>query len=192
MEAAIRHRSSRKDEARTRARRTWAAALLGIATAFAAVVPASASNRAGVTDFTYAKITAIQVDDLTEALAVPRGTRLEPAVRPTAHLPGFFEPSSATIRPQAHKLLEKIGEALASSDLAPFRFSIEWQVQGDAADDSDELARQRAAAVRDILVAQGVSEERLGSIGPAGGNGAPALSLAERWQVALMNLGLAP
>lgn len=192
MEATARPRSPRKDGARTRARHSWAIALLGAAATFGAVIPASASNFAGVTDFTYVKITAIQVDDLTEALAVSRGTRIEPVARPTAHLPGFFEPSSARIRPPARALLEKIGTALASSELAPFRFSIEWQVEGDVPDDSGELASQRAAAVRDILLAQGVAQDRLGSIGPAEADGALALSISERWHVALMNLGLAP
>ena len=192
METANRHRSPRKDGARTCALGTWAIALVGVVGIFGAGNPARASNLAGVTDFTHAKITAIQVDDLTEALAASRGTRIEPVDRPTAHLPGFFEPRSATIRPPARALLEKVGRALASSELEPFRFSIEWKVEGDTSDDSGELASQRAAAVRDILVAQGVAQDRLGSIGPVEGDGTPALSIAERWQVALMNLGLAP
>ena len=187
MEDKATHRRSREDGIRTRTRRTCAVALFGIA----AVVPASASNFAGVTDFTHAKITAIQVDDLTDALAATRGTRIEPAAPPTAHLPGFFEPSSAAIHPQARALLEKIGTALASSELAPFRFSIEWRVAGDAPDDS-ELSRERTEAVRDILVAQGVAENRLGFIGPTEADGASSLSLAERWHVALVNLGLVP
>ena len=58
---------------------------------------------AGVTDYSGAQAAVIEVGDITTALAVPRGTRIEPAAPPTVRLPIFFEFNSTKLRPEAQR-----------------------------------------------------------------------------------------
>ncbi len=54
----------------------------------------------GRVDFSGANADAIETSDITTALAVPRGARIEPAAPPTVRLPIFFEFNSASLRPE--------------------------------------------------------------------------------------------
>ena len=124
------------------------------------------SNQPGVTDFSGANADAIETSDITTALAVPRGARIEPAAPPTVRLPIFFEFNSATLRPEGRALLDKVGAALASDELTSFRFSVEGHTDNIGSEKyNHSLSTQRAYAVKEYLVARGVPEDRLGTIG---------------------------
>jgi OOP family OmpA-OmpF porin len=144
---------------------------LGIVTtaAFAcfAVFEASAdSHSPGVTDFSGSEASAIEASDITSALAVPRGTRIEPSAPPTVRLPIFFEFNSATLRPDGRELLDKVGAALASSELETFRFSVEGHTDSVGSESyNTALSNQRAEAVRAYLLTQGVPADRLDVVG---------------------------
>jgi outer membrane protein OmpA-like peptidoglycan-associated protein len=78
-----------------------------------------------------------------------------------------FPSGSATLTPQAEATLAPLGRALASPDLAPFRFRIEGHTDsvGDAYS-NQRLSERRAEAVRGYLVAKhGVSPRRLEAVG---------------------------
>ena len=124
------------------------------------------SSAPGVTDFSSASAANIQITDITEALAVPRGTRIEASAPPTIRLPIFFEFNSAQLRPDANQLLDKVSAALASGELETFRFSIEGHTDdvGSPAYNAT-LSAERAAAVQNYLLAKGVPRDRLGTIG---------------------------
>lgn len=116
----------------------------------------------GVTDLSAARAGNIEVGDIVEALAVPRGTRIQAAAPPTVRLPVYFESNSAKLTPEAETLLQKVSVALKSNELGTFRFAIEGHtddVGGDGYNQS--LSERRANAVKAYLLAQGVSEERL-------------------------------
>jgi outer membrane protein OmpA-like peptidoglycan-associated protein len=124
------------------------------------------SEAPGVTDFSGAKAEAIEASDITSALAVPRGTRIEPSAPPTVRLPIFFEFNSADLRPEGRALLDKVGAALASDELATFRFSVEGHTDSVGSEGyNSELSAQRAEAVKAYLMAQGVPADRLGTVG---------------------------
>jgi OOP family OmpA-OmpF porin len=128
--------------------------LMGVA-ALVAPSPAHAQSAgAGVTDLTEAPPGAIMAADIVEALAVPRGTRINPAAPPQVRLPIYFEFDSAAPTPEAQALLEKVGAALQSSDLESFHFLVEGHT--DAL-----LSIARAQAVAAYLEAQGIPEPRL-------------------------------
>jgi len=142
------------------------ATVVAVATAGAISSNAFADEAAGVTDFSGAKAEVIEVDDITTALAVARGTRIEPSAPPTVRLPIFFEFNSTTLRPEAHELLDKVGAALASNELGTFRFSVEGHTDSVGSESfNDQLSRDRAAAVKAYLMARGVPEERLATVG---------------------------
>jgi OOP family OmpA-OmpF porin len=120
----------------------------------------------GVTDFSASNPSAIDADDIAEALAVPRGTRIEASAPPTVRLPIFFEFDSAELRPEASQLLGKVGAALTAPELEPFNFSIEGHTDSVGSEDYNrELSARRAAAVRSFLMAQGVPESRMATVG---------------------------
>jgi outer membrane protein OmpA-like peptidoglycan-associated protein len=124
------------------------------------------SEAPGVTDFSGANAQAIETGDITSALAVPRGTRIEPTAPPTVRLPIFFEFNSAELRPEGRELLDKVGAALSSDELTTFRFSVEGHTDSVGSEGyNSSLSAERAAAVKAYLVAQGVPPERLGTIG---------------------------
>ena len=141
-------------------------AVLAVATAGLVSRGAFGASDPGVTDFSGARANVIEVGDITSALAVPRGTRIEPTAPPTVRLPIFFEFNSTKLRPEANELLDKVGAALASDELATFRFSVEGHTDSVGSDGfNDQLSRDRAAAVKAYLMAQGVPEERLATSG---------------------------
>ena len=141
-------------------------AVLAVATAGLISLDALAASDPGVTDFSGAQANVIEVGDLTSALAVPRGTRIEPTAPPTVRLPIFFEFNSTKLRPEANALLDKVGAALASDELATFRFSVEGHTDSVGSEGfNDQLSRDRAAAVKAYLMAQGVPPERLATVG---------------------------
>jgi outer membrane protein OmpA-like peptidoglycan-associated protein len=160
-----RKQSERDHSVAATARIAWIA-VLAVATAGLISHAAFGASDAGVTDFSGARADAIEVADITSALAVARGTRIEPTAPPTVRLPIFFEFNSTTLRPEAHALLDKVGAALASDDLATFRFSVEGHTDSVGSEGfNDQLSRDRAAAVKTYLLARGVPEERLSTIG---------------------------
>jgi len=148
----------------------------------------------GVTDFSGANAAAIEESDITSALAVPRGTRIEPSAPPTVRLPIFFEFNSTQLRPEGRELLDKVGAALSSDDLTVFRFSVEGHTDSVGSEAyNGTLSARRAAAVKAYLVARGVPEERLGTVGhgeaePVAGNETDDGRQRNR-RVELINLG---
>lgn len=121
---------------------------------------------AGVTDFTGTRASAVEVSDLVQALSVARGTRIRPTAPPTILVPIYFEFDSATPLPESLEWLAKLGQALGSPDLGPFRFSIEGHTDGVGTEGYNQiLSERRAEAVRGFLRARGVSSERLNAIG---------------------------
>lgn len=163
--------------------------------AVAIAATASAQSAApGVTDFSATDPSVIDADDITEALAVPRGTRIEPSAPPTLRLPIFFEFDSAELRPESSLLLDKVSAALTSADLDPFNFSIEGHTDSVGSEDYNrELSARRAAAVRSFLVARGVPESRMateghGEVDPVASNESDEGRQRNR-RVELINLG---
>jgi outer membrane protein OmpA-like peptidoglycan-associated protein len=154
------------------------------------------ASDAGVTDFSGAQANVIEVDDITSALAVPRGTRIEASAPPTVRLPIFFEFNSTKLQPEASALLDKVGAALASDELSEFRFSVEGHTDSIGSDAVNmELSQARAAAVKSYLMAQGVPSERLETVGhgessPVGSNDTDEGRQRNR-RVELINLGTA-
>ena len=133
--------------------------------AFAGVAWAE-SDAPGVTDFSGATAEAIQVEDITGALAVPRGTVIEASAPPTLRLPIFFELNSTQLRPEARGLLDKVSVALATDELGEFRFSVEGHTDALGSEHyNSNLSAARANVVETYLIERGVPKERLGTIG---------------------------
>jgi len=157
---------SERDHTHAASGRIALIAVLAVATAGLISLDAFGASDPGVTDYSGAQVNAIEVGDITSALAVARGTRIEPTAPPTVRLPIFFEFNSTTLRPEAHALLDKVGAALASDELATFRFSVEGHTDSVGSDGFNaQLSRDRAAVVKAYLMAQGVPEERLATSG---------------------------
>jgi OOP family OmpA-OmpF porin len=123
-------------------------------------------TEAGVSDFTLTNPTNIQTSDITEALAVPRGTRIRTTAPPTARLPIFFEFDSTDLLPEAEVLLARVGAALVSDELEDFRFSVEGHTDSVGSESyNSTLSEERAKAVKAFLIARGVSEQKLATFG---------------------------
>jgi outer membrane protein OmpA-like peptidoglycan-associated protein len=171
-------------------------AMLALTTSGLIAFAATAATDAGVTDFSGAKANVIEVGDITSALAVPRGTRIEPSAPPTVRLPIFFEFNSTALRPEAKELLDKVGAALASNELGTFRFSVEGHTDSVGTEGANsQLSRERAKAVKSYLIAQGVPKDRLQTIGhgettPVASNDTDSGRQRNR-RVELINLGTA-
>lgn len=141
-------------------------ALLALVATGIAASRALGSDDAGVTDYTKADPDAIKASDITQALAVSRGTRIEAAAPPTLRLPVNFEFNSTALKPDATRLLDQVGVALSSDDLSDFRFSVEGHTDSVGSDTYNErLSRARADAVKTYLISQGVPSTRLGVVG---------------------------
>jgi OOP family OmpA-OmpF porin len=151
-------------------RKPWLASLFAAATL--ASVATAQSAGPGVTDFTDANTANIQSGDIVEALAVPRGMKVEEsAAPPTVRLPIYFEHGSANLRPDARALLEKVGSALAASELEPFSFRVEGHTDDTGAETYNaNLSNERAAAVKAYLVGRGVAANRLLVVGKGEGH----------------------
>ena len=121
---------------------------------------------AGVSDFTLVSPEKIQTGDIAEALAVPRGTQLRPSAPPTVRLPILFEFDSTELLPESESLLSKVGAALVSDDLAHFHFSVEGHTDSLGSDGyNSTLSQERAKAVKAYLMASGVQERQLATVG---------------------------
>ena len=63
-------------------------------------------------------------------------------------------------------LLAKVGTALASDELTPFRFSIEGHTDAVGTEHYNQsLSQRRAASVEAFLIEHGVPPDRLGTVG---------------------------
>lgn len=86
---------------------------------------------------------------------------------PSVSITVTFSTGSATLTPEAEKALAPLGRALASAELAPYRFRIEGHTDsvGDAAV-NQALSERRATAVREHLMqVYGVDPVRLVAVG---------------------------
>jgi outer membrane protein OmpA-like peptidoglycan-associated protein len=123
-------------------------------------------TEAGVSDFTLTHPEKIQATDIAEALAVPRGTRIRPSAPPTVRLPILFEFDSTELLPESEALLAKLGAALVSDDLADFRFSVEGHTDSLGSEGyNTTLSEERAKVAKAYLIARGVPERQLATLG---------------------------
>ena len=89
-----------------------------------------------------------------------------PPVRPSLSLSIQFDFDSARIRPESLVALGNLAAALGSAALLPSKFVIEGHTDAKGSPDYNrKLSAQRAAAVKDLLVAKGVEGGRLLSVG---------------------------
>ena len=97
-------------------------------------------------------------------LAAPRETTAD---APSVSITVTFATGSAMLTPEAERALAPLGRALASPELAPYRFRIEGHTDsvGDAAV-NQALSERRAAAVREHLArVYGVEPAKLVAVG---------------------------
>lgn len=115
----------------------------------------------------------------------------EPAVKPALSLLIQFDLNSARVKPESQQALANLARALHSQALLASKFAVEGHTDATGRSDHNQrLSQQRADAVRDILVAQGITLQRLQS----SGKGASELanpadpSGAENRRVRIVNL----
>jgi outer membrane protein OmpA-like peptidoglycan-associated protein len=155
-------------------------ATLSLCLLLALLAPAPARTQAPdpVADSIVRNLTrGLRIPDQGDAVTAPV-TPLDPRnpVQPaTTAAPGrravslmvTFATGSAQITPQAEVLLQALARALASPELARWRFRIEGHTDtvGDAAM-NQALSERRAEAVRDVLVQRhGIAASRLETVG---------------------------
>jgi outer membrane protein OmpA-like peptidoglycan-associated protein len=93
------------------------------------------------------------------------------APRPSLSLLIQFDFNSARVRPESQQALSNLAVALKSPDLMDSRFSVEGHTDAKGrADYNLKLSQERADAVRDYLVAQGIARTRLASEGKGAGD----------------------
>jgi outer membrane protein OmpA-like peptidoglycan-associated protein len=171
--------------------------LAAIALSASSTLARSQENAPAVTDLTTADALSIQTQDIIEALAPARGTRIEPGAPPTLRLPVYFEFDSDRLQSDSVVLLERVGVALSAQELAAFRFSVEGHTDSvGAAEYNDALSQRRAAAVERFLEGAGVPSARLETVGrgesaPVATNVDPTGRQRNR-RVELINLGAQP
>jgi OmpA-OmpF porin, OOP family len=113
------------------------------------------------------------------------------APRPSLSLLIQFDFNSARVRPESQQALSNLAVALKSPDLMDSRFSVEGHTDAKGrADYNLKLSQERADAVRDYLVAQGVARTRLTSEGKGAGDLANRVDpfAAENRRVRIVNL----
>ena len=99
-------------------------------------------------------------DEAAARTTAPEGTAAAALALP-------FQSGSAALTPEAEKILEALGRALNSSELARYRFRIEGHTDttGEAPTNL-ALSERRAATVREHLVARhGIAAARLEALG---------------------------
>jgi outer membrane protein OmpA-like peptidoglycan-associated protein len=88
------------------------------------------------------------------------------AAKPSLSLLIQFDLNSARVKPESQLALENLATALKSSELLPARFLVEGHTDATGrADLNLNLSKQRAEAVREILLAQGIAQQRLQALG---------------------------
>ncbi len=123
------------------------------------------------------------------AASVPVASAPEP--RPSLSLLIQFDFDSARVRPVSQQALANLAAALQSKELQNSQFAIEGHTDAKGrADYNLRLSQQRADAVRDLLISQGVKLDRL----KAQGKGSSELAMpaqpeaAENRRVRIVNL----
>ena len=77
-----------------------------------------------------------------------------------------FEFNSAVLRPEGQEALQQLATAMHSDRLRTTRFLLEGHTDGKgSADYNDRLSEQRARAVAEFLIRQGVDAPRLQALG---------------------------
>jgi outer membrane protein OmpA-like peptidoglycan-associated protein len=129
----------------------------------ATVAPARAWDTAPAPDLSPAPGPAQSATSRPAAAAARETTTDAPSVSITV----TFSTGSAALTPEAEKALAPLGRALASAELAPYRFRIEGHTDsvGNAAV-NQALSERRAASVRQHLMrVYGVDTARLVAVG---------------------------
>ena len=86
--------------------------------------------------------------------------------RPSLSLLIQFDFNSARVRPESQQALSNLAKALSSPELVESRFAVEGHTDAKGrAEYNLKLSQDRADAVRDYLLAQGIARNRLGSEG---------------------------
>ena len=122
-------------------------------------------------------------------------TAQPPANQGEARLSIPFASGSAAISPTAAKVLDELGKALTSPNLAAYKFRVEGHTDTVGAPDMNKtLSEQRANSVTDYLVTKfGIDRSRLTPVG-MGQDGllvatGPGVANAANRQVRVVNLG---
>ena len=115
----------------------------------------------------------VSSDDIVEALkqapqpatrSLTRGFAVK-AIK-SVDLEVAFEHNSAELAPEARQQLLQLSNALNSDQLGNFRFEIAGHTDASgAAEYNRSLSERRANVVREFLIEQGVSPEKLESVG---------------------------
>ncbi len=94
------------------------------------------------------------------------GVVATPQAKPSLSLLIQFDLNSARVRPESQQVLNNLAVALQSQELLASKFAVEGHTDATGrADYNLRLSQQRADAVRDLLVAQGVNTQRLHTAG---------------------------
>ncbi len=119
------------------------------------------------------------------------GTSVSAAPKPSLSLLIQFDFNSARVKPESQQALANLAQALQSQALVKSQFAVEGHTDGTGrANYNQRLSQQRADAVRDTLVAQGIAVQRL----QTAGKGASELAnssdpaAAENRRVRIVNL----
>ncbi len=101
------------------------------------------------------------------------GAAVAPAARPSLSMLIEFDFDSARLRPESHRVLSDLSDALRSPDLVDSRFAVEGHTDAKGnASYNQTLSEARALAVRDFLTQKGVEPRRI----QASGKGASDLA----------------
>jgi outer membrane protein OmpA-like peptidoglycan-associated protein len=130
-----------------------------------------------------------------EASKSAGGEAMRPAKAPESNLNVPFASGSAEISPAAASVLDQLGQALTSPNLAGFKFRVEGHTDTTgAADMNKALSEQRAMAVTDYLATNfNIDRTRLTPVG-MGEDGllvetGPGVANAANRRVLVVNLG---
>jgi outer membrane protein OmpA-like peptidoglycan-associated protein len=90
-----------------------------------------------------------------------------PVAPPSVNLTVTFASGSAELTPQAVRTLDELGRALASADLAAFRFRVEGHTDtvGSPMSNQSLSERRAAAVVRFLMTKYGITANRLEAVG---------------------------
>lgn len=143
----------------------------------------------GATDFTRTNPGSIQASDIIEAMSGTRQTAIKeitpepagapskarqasratlpaPDQRPRVLLPIYFEFGSAEPTAESRKVLEALGAALVSPELATGQFLIEGHTDAiGSATENQRLSVERARTVQAYLEQRGVEAQQLRAVG---------------------------